>query len=318
MSQTDLLRYRFVNQLGKQMQIGSALRHKHNPDRQKDYQYAMGLLASMIEKEKRPSQPAPTRPFSDKHDVRIDSLFAAQPTALKKAQKHLRKMYGDKMDPKSTIVNWANELTAVVEKSGITATVSNIYIRGNDDGSVRMDTSFDLEMPGGYESSLINYEWEFLGDTAYLSLFEIEDPNMHGKGIAQKLLKNTVDQFDRMGIKKIDLQAAKDAGGYVWAKYGWLPDQKSWDQIRHSPEPAQSSTVATRLNWLQKSREVTDEQHSAISKLLESKDPRSIWAIVNLPNGIGKKLMHHISWDGSMHLDKKGEQRKILDSYLSR
>ena len=66
---------------------------------------------------------------------------------------------------------------------------------------------------------------------AYSALFEVSDVAQK-RGIAKRLLAGNVEFYEKMGIDKVKVTAGLTVGGYAWAKYGYVPDQQSWDDLR--------------------------------------------------------------------------------------
>jgi|GEM_PF-4130498 len=95
--------------------------------------------------------------------------------------------------------------------------------------------------------------------------------NLQNRGIGTKNLQHLITKlYPSLSIEKITVVAAKNNGAYTWARCGFVPDQFSWDNLR---------------NDLQSFSPLSP----ALSKILESQDPRSIRDILELPNG--KKIL---------------------------
>jgi GNAT superfamily N-acetyltransferase len=56
-------------------------------------------------------------------------------------------------------------------------------------------------------------------------------PHLQGKGLGTRMLKGQVSQYQRMGIKKINLTAA-ETGRYVWPKMGFRANSESMGKYR--------------------------------------------------------------------------------------
>jgi hypothetical protein len=50
------------------------------------------------------------------------------------------------------------------------------------------------------------------------------DKSARGTGAAKKALADSIDLYSKMGVKKLKLTANEDAGGYVWARFGFKPE----------------------------------------------------------------------------------------------
>ena len=66
---------------------------------------------------------------------------------------------------------------------------------------------------------------------AYSALFEVSDAAQK-RGIAKRLLAGNIETYEKLGINKVKVTAGLTVGGYAWAKYGYVPDQVSWDDLR--------------------------------------------------------------------------------------
>ena len=66
---------------------------------------------------------------------------------------------------------------------------------------------------------------------AYSSLFRVEK-DFRGSGIGKHMLAGNVAMYQKLGIDHVDVNAALDVGGHAWAKYGYVPEQGSWDALR--------------------------------------------------------------------------------------
>lgn len=52
-----------------------------------------------------------------------------------------------------------------------------------------------------------------------------------GKGIGKYLLAGNVEVYRQLGINRVNVSAALEDGGYAWAKFGYVPDQISWNYL---------------------------------------------------------------------------------------
>lgn len=154
------------------------------------------------------------------------------------------------------------------------------------------------------------------GSSVHHQLFEL-DPVLQGQGVAKELLANSMELYEQAGIAKISLFAALDVGGYAWAKYGF------------SPEPGRSTrelflSLKERLAELDG---VSAPVRAVVTRLLESDDPKAIWAISDLEGikvseggkttTLGKALLLGSHWKGQLSLNDP-EARARFDQYISR
>ena len=67
---------------------------------------------------------------------------------------------------------------------------------------------------------------------AYSALFEVSEEAQKA-GIGKKLLAGNIETYEKLGIEKVKVTAGLTVGGYAWAKYGYVPTQDTWDDLRH-------------------------------------------------------------------------------------
>jgi len=117
-----------------------------------------------------------------------------------------------------------------------------------------------------------------------------------GGGFSKKILKSSIDLYEEVGIKSVVLQANIDVGGYAWARYGFLMDKDNWNSYRKIIK-----------------HEAPSGTSQAVLKLLDSPDPRAMWAIADSPEG--KKLLLGKTWNGKLELSNK-EQMERFRAYV--
>jgi hypothetical protein len=114
-------------------------------------------------------------------------------------------------------------------------------------------------------------------------------------------LRSNIDFYRQLGLSGVETWANADAGGYVWAKYGFVPTAKSWDTLRASLKSQVS----------QPTLDIAPADRQAMLDLLENRDLRTIWRIAdyqtpvtigNRSMPLGKHLLLGSGWDGSLDL----------------
>ena len=56
-----------------------------------------------------------------------------------------------------------------------------------------------------------------------------------GGGIGKQVLKTQFDEYEKMGVAKVEVHANIDVGGYAWARFGFVPTRAgSWDELREA------------------------------------------------------------------------------------
>jgi len=101
------------------------------------------------------------------------------------------------------------------------------------------DRSNELEIRGKLQDARGNTIGEYTRDihfdtnAATSSYFALRD-SQQGGGIGKQLLAANVATYQRLGLDHVNVHADIDIGGYAWAKYGYVPNQYSWDDLSGS------------------------------------------------------------------------------------
>lgn len=168
----------------------------------------------------------------------------------------------------------------------------NIEMQGrNDNGSFRQTRDFDLR-----DGSVSHSYWQI-------------DESLQNAGLGKEIFKNQLDLYDHLGIKKINIHANISVGGYAWARYGFVPNQYSWDSLR--------GTLTRRLDTV-----ISDPAVRAKAKvILNMSDPKGIWLLAGMNDKVGdttvgKKLLLHTDWSGSIDLTNQ-DTYSVTKSYVS-
>lgn len=135
------------------------------------------------------------------------------------------------------------------------------------------------------------------------SLLRIND-DYQGKSVAKNLLQNSVNAYKHIGIKRIDVHANIEVGGYAWSKYGFKPNSKSWRNFLGDSLDSSRSD-----EWW----DIPYDDRASVLKLLDSKDPKAIWAISD--SKYGKQLLLKSNWFGELDLTDK-ESMDRFNAYV--
>ena len=140
-------------------------------------------------------------------------------------------------------------------------------------------------------------------------------------GLGKQLLASQVSTYKKMGLKAVNLTANINVGAYAWAKYGFVPDQKSWDRVR--------SAIKAKLDNMNPDEWGLKGDVADIHAALASENPQAIWAVVDskatLLNENDEEVpiaKHFLTgknapdWDGSLRLDD-ATALKRFDSYVT-
>lgn len=184
-----------------------------------------------------------------------------------------------------------NDLENMCKANGITINYRDITIKENrfsieyygDNGFV-LDRTF-TKKDGVYE--------------VHHNMFVI-DKELQGKGISKSVFRALYKQYKNAGVDKMVVQANIDVGGYTWARYGFLADDK-YEVIR-----GLGSKMTDKLK-----KEVV----SFVESYYKGKDDYEPFPMNILAEKFGKPSLLGGSWYG--HLDLRSEvQRKIFEKYL--
>jgi SPP1 gp7 family putative phage head morphogenesis protein len=156
----------------------------------------------------------------------------------------------------------------------------------------------------------------------YNDYFEVV-AHLQDKGIAKIMSRNSLPLWDHLGIKKINLHANIDVGGYSWARYGFVPPQGEWDVLRSGikrnyisvsdnaalgsggfgkggSKTIISDDVAARLNA---ALGIVDPRAGirALAQLKDEVAPRALHRTTT-PHALGKDALLGKSWHGDLDL----------------
>jgi hypothetical protein len=93
----------------------------------------------------------------------------------------------------------------------------------NIDGEIHDDAGHEI----GTFTRTINLD----AKSAYSAYFKLnKSATKHDTG--KKMLAGNVETYKNLGIEKVEVSANIDVGGYAWAKYGYVPTQSSWSELR--------------------------------------------------------------------------------------
>lgn len=164
-----------------------------------------------------------------------------------------------------------------------------------------------------------------IGDNAHHGLLRLSEAH-NGSGIARDILRESFALYKKLGVKTVDLDANINVGGYAWAKYGFKPDVDEWMRFtRYATEKLdvlESSAPALKGSKRGTLRgAMTAAERRALMNLLQSKDPRTIWAIAEFETvsgvKVGKQLLLGSYWHGEINLlDREAMER--FEAYLAR
>lgn len=188
-------------------------------------------------------------------------------------------------------------------------------------GHTNLNLGLDLSAPGaGVEDAgnLVltfkeNSEGTNIQRSVYHNLVRFSH-ELQGHGTAKAILRNNFRLYDELKVDSVDLTAAITVGGYAWARYGW--------QLVDKPEEHQS--INKQLQPRLDSLELKPSVRQSVQKLVDSHNPKKLWAISDLKQAVikdvkettlGKALLLGVNWHGRLDMHD-ADSRKRLEHYL--
>lgn len=147
----------------------------------------------------------------------------------------------------------------------------------------RTHISMEVVSPDGYTAARMTRSFNWDDKTVYHDYFTLAASDQ-GSGIGARCIARSVAMYQKMGLKSVGVHAALSTGGYAWAKMGFVPSQSSWDSLR--------MTLRGQYTNL--------GQKPHIRKILESENPKAIWALAD--SAEGKQMLRGSDWSGKLVL----------------
>lgn len=124
----------------------------------------------------------------------------------------------------------------------------------------------------------------------YVGLIKVHQEDT---GVVKKLLRSLFGTAKSTSMKSIQMVADDDISGYAWAKYGFSLSPRQWGLVK-----SQIKRTAAKMEMVAASSPV---EQKAVNLILESTDPKSIFALADLK--LGKSLLSDTSWIGTLEFD---------------
>lgn len=101
-----------------------------------------------------------------------------------------------------------------------------------------------------------------------------------GNGLGRKLMRNEIEFFSLCGIKEFNIYAGLAAGGYTWARFGFLPTAESL--------PALNDEIGSRYQAIRPL--LAESEQEVFDKLTTLKKPQDIFTLVDTRVDIRPRL----------------------------
>lgn len=210
-------------------------------------------------------------------------------------------------DKANIIIGYGEPLSQNVEKNIVNFWENKIKLSPEDfkhqflnglDGSMRLN--FDtinetLEISGRLmdknKSNIASYSRRMNFNTgyAYSALLEINDKTAQSQGVGKTMLAGNVAMYMKLGLKKLGVSANIDVGGYAWARYGYVPTESSWQNLK----PIIANRIRLRVADQTGKRQLTN--------MITSNDPKTLWDIAD--SKYGKEMLLDTNWAGELKFD---------------
>jgi GNAT superfamily N-acetyltransferase len=137
------------------------------------------------------------------------------------------------------------------------------------------------------------------GDSLFLDKLALAEADQ-STGVAKHYMQGLYTLASDLGLKKMQLTANMELGGYAWAKYGFRPNLAQWDALKKDVWLALQGNVTVTL--------LPDEVKLALTAIMQSNDPAMIYLLADigykLENGItlGQQALATHLWEGELDL----------------
>lgn len=129
-----------------------------------------------------------------------------------------------------------------------------------------------------------------------------------GQGLGRHLVKRMADVLQQMKIDKLSLSAELEAGGYVWARFGFLPKHElAWTYLKKS--------VAERWETLKADQPAATV--AVVDAALASDKPEALWLLADqagkTADGVplGRALLAGTEWKGTLDLADPAQKTRF-------
>jgi GNAT superfamily N-acetyltransferase len=161
---------------------------------------------------------------------------------------------------------------------------------------------------------------DFETNEAEADFFEIDDEKQQGQGIGKRLMAANVAKYQELGLDRVKVHANINVGGYAWARYGYVPHDDSWrgelnSWLNEKIEEAVIVTVEGEESEDEEDYEETVDVPESIRALIDSDDPKAVWAIAD--SKYGKDLLINSDWYGELNLRDK-ETMERFNAYVGK
>jgi hypothetical protein len=105
-----------------------------------------------------------------------------------------------------------------------------------------------------------------------------------GRGIGRTLMRNQIEFFRACGIRRFSITAGLEAGGYSWARFGFLPKKLSGNYFNEHTR----DHVRERYDLIKKL--LTGEERDSLDRIVKLRRLKDIWRLADAPVDVGPRL----------------------------
>lgn len=143
------------------------------------------------------------------------------------------------------------------------------------------------------------------GWTARHRLFQLPK-KYQGSGSARAMLRSSVEQYDAMGVTRIETHANINVGGYAWSRLGFAPDNPA--AIRQALEKAAGRAPRSAKGKAVKQILATSSDDDLMFNLSRATGPDG--------ERLGRKILGpKTEWDGHLDLKNARHRERLNESF---
>lgn len=137
-----------------------------------------------------------------------------------------------------------------------------------------------------------------------------------GSGVGKKLFKALYRQYKKSGVKRIEVSANIDIGGYAWGRYGFTATNTAAESYVRMFEAKVGRTYRgqqIKQQHATKAREVFDSFYS--NNQQSERFPMNLLCCIGQDNKVGKAILKNTSWGGRLDITNTA-QRTHFENYI--
>lgn len=245
---------------------------------------------------------------------------------LSELAKNIHYVSGGRFSPKSVVEALVGDVESI---KSLTISVNRPYSVG-DDYLISVDI-YGKVHGSSKDAAMVRY-FDFNKNTVIHDSLEL-DKSDTGSGITKKMFKACIPEYEKMGMKEVQLDANLDVGGYAWAKYGFeamypLKSNKVFEYnfnsvVRRSETafPLDSNSIQAIQYEASAVREMMETYHEdpkLVQLIADMQTPatdRALSQVYGVKTTSSKAILLGSYWEGTLKLDDP-VARARLNKYI--